>query len=312
MKKKRQIPSLNALRAFEAAARHMSFKAAAEELSVSQSAVSHQIKALEEALGFPLFARKTRSVELTRKGRLYYPILRNAFDSIAEGTQVILEEKSVSVLTVQVYSTFTIRWLLPRLSRFQEQHEDVQIRLHTSQADVNFDQEDVDAAIMIGQPTNASLHYDHLFNCELFPVCSPRYLEKHGLIETPADLLGHSLLQVYPSGQDWNVWLEAQAVDQVNPDSGLQLESYDVALNSAIQGMGVALGQQPYITHELDSASLVELFPGRRVENPNHWLLAYRSEKRGQHKIAVFRDWLLEEVAIDQGLGMKAKSPATG
>lgn len=166
------MPSLNSLRALEAAARHLSFKAAAEELSVSQSAVSHQINALEESLGLPLFARKTRSVELTRKGRLYYPVLRNALDSIAEGTQMILEENSTAVLTVQVYSTFTIRWLLPRLARFQEQHEEVQIRLHTAQADVNFDQEDVDAAIMIGQPTNASLHYDHLFDCELFPLCS--------------------------------------------------------------------------------------------------------------------------------------------
>ncbi len=147
-KHRKRLPSLNALRAFETAARHMSFKGAAEELCVSQSAVSHQVKGLEETLGISLFARRTRGVELTRKGKMYYPMLRGAFESIAEATDMILEERSVSVLTLQVYSTFTIRWLLPRLARFQNSQKDVQIRLHTAQADVSFEQNDVDAAII--------------------------------------------------------------------------------------------------------------------------------------------------------------------
>jgi LysR family glycine cleavage system transcriptional activator len=188
-KRKRRLPSLNALRAFEAAARHMSFKEAAEELSVSQSAVSHQVKGLEDALGVALFARRTRGVELTRKGAMYYPVLRSAFESIAEGTDMILEEQSVSVLTLHVYSTFTIRWLLPRLASFQESQENVQVRLHTSQSDVNFEQNDVDAAIMIGQPRDKALHYDYLFSSELSPVCCPAYLEKHGPLSQTTDLL---------------------------------------------------------------------------------------------------------------------------
>ena len=301
-KRRRRLPSLNALRAFEAAARHLSFKDAAEELSVSQSAVSHQVKGLEESLGINLFVRRTRGVELTRKGKMYYPILRAAFESIAEGTDMILEEKSVSVLTLHVYSTFTIRWLLPRLARFQDSQQEVQVRLHTSQSDVNFEQDDVDAAIMVGQPGDTGLHYDHLFDCELSPVCSPGYLEKRGPIDDPADLAGHPLLQVYPSAKDWHIWLESNGAGHINADAGLQLESYDVALTSAAQGMGVALGQQPYVATDLQTGRLVELFPQRRVPNPNHWYLVCRSEKRHQPKLTIFRDWLTGEIAKDPDL----------
>ena len=301
-KQKRRLPSLNALRAFEVAARHMSFKTAAEELNVSQSAVSHQVKALEDSLGIALFARKTRAVELTRKGRLYYPILRNAFDTIAEGTAMILAEKSVDILTVQVYSTFTMRWLLPRLSDFQYSNENVQVHLHTAQMDVNFEQNDVDMAIMIGHATTSGLHHNYLFDCELSPVCSPTYLARKGPINTPSDLAKHPILQVYPSAQDWHVWLEANNAGSINPDAGQQLESYDVALTSAAQGMGIALGQQPYIASDLQSGSLVELFPDRRIHNPKRWYLVYRSEKRDQPKAALFRDWLLAEIKKDKTL----------
>jgi LysR family glycine cleavage system transcriptional activator len=299
---RRRLPSLNALRAFEAAARHLSFKDAASELNVSQSAISHQVKALEESLGLSLFTRRTRGIELTRKGKLYYPVLRNALDSIAEGTDMILESGSTAVLTLQVYSTFTIRWLLPRLASFQQRHPEIQVRLTTAQADVNFEQDDVDAAIMIGHPNNASLHYDYLFDAELYPVCSPSYLEKVGGISSPHDLNARQLLQVYPSANDWHVWLEAHNVEPLNTEQGLQLESYDLALSSAVQDMGVALGQQPYTERDLAAGTLVEVFPGLRVRNPRRWHLACRSEKTGQSKLQVFREWLLQEVQSDENL----------
>ena len=276
-------------------------------MNVSQSAVSHQIKSLEEMLGINLFARKPRAVELTRKGKLYYPILRNAFDSIAEGTEMILEQTSKSVMTIQVYSTFTIRWLLPRLEKFQDDNKDIQIRLHTSQSNADFQQGDVDAAILVGRPGNSSLNYDHLFDCELFPVCSPGYLQKHGPIEDPAVLGGHPLLQVYPSPNDWRNWLASKQLQQINPDSGNQLlmESYNDALSSAAQGFGVALGQQPYMTQDISSGVLIELFPGQRIRNPNSWYLACRKEERHSSKIESFRVWLLAEVAADPELQIK-------
>ena len=301
-KQHRKLPPLNALRVFEAVARHMSFKHAAEELCVSQSAVSHQIKILEEALSATLFTRETRKINLTRKGKLLYPIMRNAFDSIAEGSQMLLEESGVSVLNLHLYSTFTLRWLLPRLPRFQESHSHIQVRLHTSQDDVNFAEEDIDAAIIIGQNTDSSLHYDHLFDCELFPVCSPEYLHKHGPIDDHKELLQKHILQVYPSAGDWQMWLNHNKVSGISPDAGLQFESYDVALSSACQSMGIALGQQPYIVQELNAGNLIDLFPDRRVPNPNRWYLVCRSEKSQLSMVAALRDWLRQEVSIDISL----------
>ena len=299
---RRRLPPLNAMRAFESAARHESFKEAAVELKVSQSAISHQVKGLESVLGVELFVRKTRAVELTRAGKIYYAILRDAFDRISEGTDLIRAPGSSDAMTLQVYSTFTIRWLIPRLPRFQQLHPGIQVRLHASQDDVNFHRDDVDACVMIGKPTNQELHYDHLFGCELFPVCSPALLEKRGPIGSPEHLAEHPMLQVYPSDSDWWVWLEANGVHNVNPDSGLQFDSYDLALIAALQGMGIALGQQPYMSRDLDSGMLVEIFPGRRIKNPNEWYYVCRKEKKDYSKIETFRKWLLEEVAADPEL----------
>ena len=302
-RQKRKLPPLNALRAFEAAARHGSFKLAAEELSVSQSAISHQVRALEEYLGVHLFVRQIRAVTLNRKGAMYYPVLRDALDRISDATDLVVSDRLSTTLTVQVYSTFTIRWLLPRLAEFQRTHPNLQVRLHTSQDDVNFEQDDIDLAIMIGLASNSQLYYTHLFDCELFPVCSAQYLEQHGDFSDPAELGEHPILQVYPSAGDWHVWLDAQGIDaDVVPESGLQFESYDVALSSAAQSMGIGLGQQPYVAQDLALGSLVEVFPGRRVKNPNAGYLVGRHEKADLPKIQAFRAWLLEEVAKDSAL----------
>ena len=299
---RRRLPSLNALRAFEAAARHMSYKAAAEELCVSQSAVSHQVKGLEDALGVTLFVRKVRGLELTSVGKLYLPVLTVAFDGIAEGTARLLQGRSAGVLTLQVYSTFTMRWLLPRLSRFQESCPGYRVHLHTAQQDPQFAQADIDAAIIIGQPVQQGVHYLPLFDCELFPVCSPAYLADHPELRAPADLAGLDLLQVYPSPDDWPAWFRAHGLEVPPQPAGLRFESYDVALASAVRGIGVALGQQPYMERDLRAGTLVELFPGKRVPNPNRWFLACRTEMRGQQKFAAFARWLQAEIAADDSL----------
>lgn len=306
----RKLPSLNALRAFEAAARHLSFKAAASELNVSQSAVSHQIKTLENQLGFSLFARHPRAVKLTMRGQIYYPILREAFDQIAEGTNIMLNKTSQTVMNIQVYSTFTTRWLLPRLKGFQESNKNIQVHLHTSQSNTDFHHDSVDLGILIGQANNLSLHYDHLFDSELFPVCSPDYLAKNGPIESPRDLAKHSLLQVYPSPDDWPNWLAEQqnVLLKLNPNMQLHMESYNDAFESAAQGLGIALGQQPYLSRELADGSLVELFPEQRVKNPNHWYLACRVEQQQRPKIEIFRQWILSEIAKDSELHTNTES----
>jgi len=164
---RKKLPPLNALRTFEAAARNGSFKHAAAELCVSHSAVSHQIKQLESRLGVELFVRKARSVELSKRGQEYYPVLRAAFDQIAEGTERIFTPDQPGIITVQSYSTFAIRWLIPRLPSFRERHPEVFVRLHTSQWDVDFEHEDIDVCVLIG---------DGCFRQRYFRFAAPHYL----------------------------------------------------------------------------------------------------------------------------------------
>ncbi|WP_439101239.1 LysR substrate-binding domain-containing protein [Congregibacter sp.] len=295
------MPSLNSLRAFEAAARHLSLKRAAEELCVSQSAISHQIKALESQLGASLFLRKARGVELTSKGELYYPALRSAFNAIADATNLVMERQSRDVITLQVYATFAIRWLLPRLAKFQEAFPALQVRLHTNQSDADLAHNDIDAAIVIGNPP-PSLSAQFLFTSHMRPACSPEFLQNEGPLETPADIVGKPLLQVYPSSDDWLNWFKGVGLGPEGLVGSLQLESYEVAINSAESGMGIMLGQEPYIDKRLKAGTLVEPIAGAKVKNPNSWHLVARPERWETPKLAALRSWLLVEIAADTSL----------
>jgi LysR family glycine cleavage system transcriptional activator len=292
----RKLPPLNALKYFEVVARKGTFYGAADELCVSVSAVSHQIKQLEEYLNLTLFDRLARKIELTEVGKKYYPILREAFDRIAEGTTAILKPQDSNTITVQLYSTIAIRWLIPRLPNFQNQYPDINVRLHTSYADVDFDQSDVDACIKIGGTQKHDLEYCYLFTSEVFPVCSPAFLEKNPQLKLLENLKNASLLQVYPSKNDWQIWLQHAGINDVDPDYGLQFDSYDHALKTALQGMGVAIGMQPYIESEMDSGLLVELYPLLRTKHPENWYFVYRKEKAHLQKISLFNQWLIDEL----------------
>jgi len=296
-----RLPSLNALRAFEAAARHLSLKEAASELCVSQSAVSHQIKTLESQLGVTLFHRQARGVELTSKGQLYYPALRNAFDTLAEATALIRGEDRQGILTVQVYATFAIRWLLPRVARFQEAEPALQLRLHTDQRDADLEDNDIDAAIRIGSPPDG-LAAEELFSARMRPVCSPGFLEREGPITRPEDLVGKPLLQVYHSQEDWPNWFAGVGMGSEALVGALQLESYEVAINSAVSGIGIMLGQEPYLAKSLAAGTLVEALPGARVDNPNRWFLVARPERWNSAKLSAFRRWLRDEISADDQL----------
>jgi LysR family glycine cleavage system transcriptional activator len=298
----RRLPPLNALRAFEAAARLGSFKEAADEICVSNSAISHQVKNLENYLGIGLFERVARGVELTRAGRGYYLTVRAAFERITEGTEQILSLKVPGELTVQVYSTFTVRWLIPRLPTFQSLYPNLMVRLLTSQLDVDFEREETDLAVMIGNPSNKNVHYDFLFSCRIFPVCSPGLFNSGMELSDPQDLVGQQIIQVYPSDLDWRTWLDDNKVLGVDPNAGLRLDSYDLAWYTASQGLGVALGMEPFVNRELESGALLEPFPGRRVYPRGDWYLACRIDKSDRPEIRIFRDWLLHEVHRDKSM----------
>jgi LysR family glycine cleavage system transcriptional activator len=294
-----RLPSLNALRFFESAARLASFKSAARELCVSRSAVSHQVKKLEQQLGVKLFLRKASVVELTRVGRAYYPILREAFDRISEGTEMVLSPTGRNIITIQIYSTFAIRWLIPRMPQLQQQHPQIMVRLHASQSDVDFDHDDVDMCVMIGAPNRADLQYDYLFSSRVFPVCNPVYMAGLDLFGHPERLCDAEILQVYPSRLDWWVWLQDNNIEGVDPDSGQQFDSYDHAMNAAMQGMGVALGIEPFVVRDLEAGLLIKPFPKRKVYTKGDWYLVCREEKAGNTDIEIFRHWLIEQIKAD-------------
>lgn len=298
----RSIPPLNALRAFEAAARTGSFKGAAAELRVSQSAVSHQIKHLETILMIKLFDRGTRAVVLTEAGRTFLPFLQQAFDSISDGTRLLTRISREDVLTVRMYSTFAVRWLISRLHRFQAMHPDLQVRLMTSQLDPVLPDQDVDLAVIIGQPRPGRVHYQYLFSPTMFPVCSPKLLAGRNRIRRPSDLSAFPILQVHPSAEDWAAWLEVTGATGVDPDAGLRFDSYDHALRMAARGMGVALAMQPYVSEDLAAGLLVTPLPGLTVPSPGDWYLVYMAEHAKLYKIAAFQAWLLKEIGADESL----------
>src|ERR1700742_3557375 len=199
-----RLPSLNGLRAFEAAARHLSFTNAATELNVTQTAISHQIRRLEEELGIRLFVRQNRALALTAEARDYLPGVRAAFNDLRLATDRLLRKDNEHVLTVSTLASFAAKWLLPRLSSFQEEHPGIDVRITTSTALVDFKSGDVDAAIRYGRGHWPGLRTDWLLRDELFPVCSPALLEGSKGLKCPQDLVHHTLL--HSSGgydDDW-------------------------------------------------------------------------------------------------------------
>jgi LysR family glycine cleavage system transcriptional activator len=297
----RRLPPLASLRAFEAVVRLRSFKAAAAELNVSPSAISHQIRRLEKELNCRLMQRDRNGVVLTAQGERYAFGVMRGIERIQEATEELLSDTG-NCLTLQTYSTFAIRWLVPRLSKYSRATGQKPIRLVTSQSDVDFSVDAVDACIMIGHPQDPQVAYRPMFNSQVFPVASPDYVKRFGPITEPSDLRDHPLLQVYPSADDWSTWLTATGLSGVSPAGEGLFDSYDLALNAAVGGMGVALAIEPFAEAELESGALVELFPDRRHALPGNWYFATPHAKRGLEKVAAFERWLIDELGQDPTL----------
>jgi LysR family glycine cleavage system transcriptional activator len=207
----RRLPPLNGLKAFEAAARSESFTRAAEELNVTQGAVSHQVKALEETLGVKLFHRERQRLILTEAGRDYLAVVRDALDRIAFGTEQLLQRQESGVLTVSTSPDFAAKWLVNRLSRFAEKHPDVDLRVSATTHYVDFAREDVDVAIRHGAGNWPGLHMERLYSERLFPVCSPKLVAGRNRITKAADLLKFPLLRL-EDAKNWTRLFEAAGV----------------------------------------------------------------------------------------------------
>jgi LysR family transcriptional regulator, glycine cleavage system transcriptional activator len=292
-----RLPSLNGLRAFEAAARHLSFTNAATELNVTQTAISHQIRRLEQELGLRLFVRQNRSLVLTPEARDYLPGVRAAFNDLRLATDRLLRKDNDHVLTVSTLASLAAKWLLPRLSAFQEAHPGIDVRITTSSALVDFKGGDVDAAIRYGRGRWPGLRADWLTADELFPVCSPALLGGNRPLKCPEDLAHYTLLHSSGSyDDDWRLWLTAAGLPpNISKQPGLTFDMIFMTLQAAIDGIGVAMARTTYVEGDLAKGRLVVPFKIALPADAGFYLVSPEA-KADSPKLRAFRQWLVASV----------------
>ncbi len=299
----RRLPPLNSLRAFEAAARWLSFAKAAEELFVTPAAVSQQIKQLEEHLGVPLFRRMTRAVQLTDEAKTVLPLITEGFDKLAEGVERLAREEESGLLTVSSAPTFAAKWLLQRLPDFSSQYPDIDVRLDASLDNRDFDRDGIDIGIRLGLGNYPGLQVTRVFGEEISLVCSPKLQAGPKPLRTPEDLRHHRLLHV-EWGEfsiplpDWRMWTKAAGVEGINVKSGPRFTVENMAIEAAVSGAGVALVSNFAVRDELKSGSLVRPFDLVLKADFAYWLVCPPEHLR-RAKVKVFCDWLLAEAERD-------------
>jgi LysR family glycine cleavage system transcriptional activator len=294
----RPLPPLNAVRAFEAAARHLSISKAADELSVTPGAVSRQIQLLEDFLGAPLLQRGHRSIALTRAGADYFRAATKAIDVLREATQRAARRAKRKRLQVRAYTTFAMRWLIPRLSGFQSAHPDVEALLTASLDEVDFRREDLDAAIRLGDGRWAGCRSDRLVDNLLSPVASPRLLAAGPKLRKPSDVRHHTLLHSIARPDDWAYWLEATgAADVVDPRAGMTYQSSAMAYAAAIEGQGLAMAQLFLVEDDLRERRLVRPFKQVVDRGDYTYYLVTPNHRAESAPTKQFRAWLLEQFA---------------
>jgi LysR family glycine cleavage system transcriptional activator len=289
-----RLPSLNGLRAFEAAARHLSFTLAASELNVTQTAISHQIRRLEEELGIRLFIRQNRALALTPEARDYLPGVRAAFNDLRLATDRLLRKDDDKVLTVSTLASLAAKWLLPRLTDFQEAHPGIDVRITTSTSLVDFQRDDVDAAIRYGRGQWPGLRADWLMADELFPVCSPSLLRGDKPLRQPEDLRGYPLLHTSnANSDDWRLWLTAAGLPvDIARQPGITFDMIFMTIQAAIDGIGVAMGRTSYVSDDIAKGRLVVPFKIALPADAGFYLVSPEG-RREAPKLAAFRQWMI-------------------
>lgn len=285
---------LNALRAFEASARHLSFTKAAIELCVTQAAVSHQVKLLEKRLGSPLFLRLPRGLKITEEGLGLLPTLRDSFDRMADMLERFEGGHMREVLTIGVVGTFATGWLLPRLKHFQQQYPYVDIRLSTNNNRVDIAAEGLDYAIRFGNGAWHDTEADGLFEAPLSVLCLPAIA---ATLTTPQDLSQHVLLRSY-RGSEWPTWFEAAGCE-APPVRGPVFDSSVIMMEAALQGMGVALAPPLMFGHLLDAERIIQPFK-IEISQGRYWLTRLKS-KTVTPAMQTFRQWILQQASIESG-----------
>ncbi len=306
-----RLPSLNALRAFEAVARHLNLTRAAEELHVTPAAVSHQIKALEADLGVPLLRRVRREFFLTDAAQAGLPALREAFDLLGEAVERMRGERPDRLLTISVLPSFAVSWLVPRLSRFKAQHPEIDVRLDTTDRIVDLRREAIDLGIRFGAGDYPGLEVTQLLDEEIFPVCSPELLTGPHPLRAPEDLRHHTLLHVdwtpfLDESSDWKLWLTAAGLEGVvDVSRGPRFSHANLALQAATHGQGVVIGSQALAAEDLAEGRLVRPFAMSVPVNFCYFVVTTPAAAR-LPKVAAFKDWLLSEATGEADRGQAA------
>ncbi len=293
----RRLPPLNALRAFEAAARHRSFTKAARELHVTPAAVSHQVKALEAHVGVGLFRRLNNGLDLTAAGQRFLPLLTEGFDRLDAAQRRLAASSSRQVVTVSVLHSIATKWLAPRLARFYDAHPDIDLRVDASDRQAGPPYDGSDLAICYGAA--AGHHSEELFRDCVFPVCSPALATEPEALETPGDLSRHTLLHIdwaekHGASPDWRVWLRAAGVTDIDAARGPRFTLSSMAIQAAIAGEGLALGQWLFAADDMAAGRLVKPF-ALSLPLESAYFLVVPPAAMEDPATAAFRRWVLSE-----------------
>ncbi|AKH62722.1 MULTISPECIES: transcriptional regulator GcvA [Photorhabdus] len=295
----KRLPPLNALRVFDAAARHLSFTKAAEELFVTQAAVSHQMKSLEDFLGLKLFRRRNRSLLLTEEGQSYYLDIKEIFTSINEATRKLQARSAKGALTVSLSPSFAIQWLVPRLSSFNLAYPGIDVRIQAVDREEDKLADDVDVAIFYGRGNWPGLRTDRLYAEYLLPVCAPSLLTGENPLKTPADLAHHMLLHD-SSRRDWQAYIrQLDMQQQINVQQGPIFSHSAMVIQAAVHGQGIALANNVMARTEIDAGRLVCPFNDVLVSKNAFYLVCHDNQAE-LGKIAAFRQWVLAQAASEQ------------
>ncbi len=309
----RRVYPLNSLRAFEASARHLSFVKAAEELYVTPAAISHQVKRLEEYLGVQLFRRLPRGLLLAETGQVLMSELREVFLRLDKAMERVLESESRGALTISVAPMFAVKWLVPRLQRFDALHPEIDVRMSSSLDLIDFRRDAFDAAVRLGRGQYPGLEVVKLFDESVTPMCSPRLLEGPDTLQNPDDLRCQLLLHddsmtFDPAAPNWDTWLEAAGAKRVDASRGPHFSQPDHALQAAIDGAGVVLGWRYLAAEDMAAGRLVQPY-SLVLPLGSAFHLVYPEAYTARPKIVNFRDWLMEETDVSRTESNSADKP---
>ncbi len=289
------MPPLNSLKCFESAARNGSFNKAAKELSVTPSAISHQIKGLESFLGLELFRRTKRKVILTEAGETYLKPIKSIFEQLDNATSELKSKQKTGSLRLAVAPAFLTRWLMPRMERFQERYPDIQIEISSSGGLVDFSANDIDMAVYFGNGEWEGVEAHYLRPARLAPVCNPRLIKADQPINTPEDMRFYPLLHVTKRKDEWHDWLQQHDLDPTRFRRGLMFSSGSLTAGAAAQGLGIALSDSELVMPEIEAGTLKILFDQHLITNKSFYLV-YEKRRSVTSAMMAFKEWIIEEM----------------